>query len=90
MPVGAGLSSSAALELALVCQEAELVATRVSCGIMDQLTSVSGVAGHALLIDCRSLEVRPIPIPAGVAVLVVHSGVERQLVDSAYAERRAA
>lgn len=90
VPVGAGLSSSAALELALVCQEAELVATRVSCGIMDQLTSVSGVAGHALLIDCRSLEVRPIPIPAGVAVLVVHSGVERQLVDSAYAEWRAA
>jgi galactokinase len=109
VPVGAGLSSSAALEvalalalcaaagfelppleLALACQEAELVATGVPCGIMDQLASVAGVAGHALLIDCRSLEVRPIPIPAGLAVLVVHSGVERRLVDSAYAERRAA
>ena len=109
VPVGAGLSSSAALEvslalalcdaagfelppreLALACQEAELVATGVPCGIMDQLTSLCGVAGHALLIDCRSLEVRAIPIPAGLAVLVVHSGVERHLVDSAYAERRAA
>jgi galactokinase len=109
VPVGAGLSSSAALEvalalalcdaagfelppleLALACQEAELLATGVPCGIMDQLSSVAGVAGHALLIDCRSLEVRPIRLPNRLAVLVVHSGVSRQLADSAYAERRAA
>jgi len=109
VPVGAGLSSSAALEvavalalseaagfelppleLALACQEAELVATGVPCGIMDQLASVAGVAGHALLIDCRSLDVRPIPLPAELAVLVVHSGVPRELAGSAYAERRAA
>jgi galactokinase len=57
---------------------------------MDQLASVAGVAGHALLIDCRSLEVRPIHLPGELAVLVVHSGLSRQLADSAYAERRAA
>jgi galactokinase len=109
VPVGAGLSSSAALEvavafalceaagfdlppldLALACQEAELIATGVPCGIMDQLAAVAGVAGHALLVDCRSLAVEPIPLPAELAVLVVHSGVARELADSAYAERRAA
>jgi galactokinase len=78
------------VELALACQEAEQRATGVPCGIMDQLTSVAGRAGHALLIDCRSLEVEPIPIPASLAIVVVHSGLPRALVDSAYAERRAA
>lgn len=109
VPPGAGLSSSAALEvsialalcdaagleldraeLARACQEAELVATGVPCGIMDQLTSVAGRRGHALLIDCRSLEVEPVPLPDHLAVLVVHSGVSRRLEGSAYAERRAA
>jgi galactokinase len=56
---------------------------------MDQLASVSGRAGCALLIDCRSLEVDPIPLPDGVAVVVVHSGLPRVVADSAYAERRA-
>jgi galactokinase len=107
VPVGAGLSSSAALEvslalalchaagfalppleLALACQEAEQIATGVPCGIMDQLTSIAGREGCALLIDCRSLEVEPVPLPAELAVLVVHSGVARELVDSEYAERR--
>jgi len=62
----------------------------VPCGIMDQLSSVAGVAGHALLIDCRSLSVEPIPLPRDLAVLVVHSGLARELAGSAYAERRAA
>ena len=109
VPAGAGLSSSAALEvavalalndaaafalppleLALACQEAEQVARGVPTGIMDQLSSVAGRAGCALLIDCRSLEVEPIPIPDDLAIVVVHSGVERALETSAYAERRAA
>jgi galactokinase len=109
VPAGAGLSSSAALEvsvalalcdaasfelppleLALACQEAEQVARGVPTGIMDQLSSIAGRAGCALLIDCRSLEVEPIPLPDELAIVVVHSGVERALEGSAYAERRAA
>lgn len=107
IPLGAGLSSSAALEvalglalcdaagfelplleLALACQEAEQVATGVPCGIMDQLASLAGRHNHALLIDCRSLDVRAIPLPPRLAVLIVHSGVSRGLVDSEYGERR--
>jgi galactokinase len=56
---------------------------------MDQLSSVAGRAGCALLIDCRSLEVEPIPLPEGLAIVVVHSGLPRALEHSAYAERRA-
>ena len=105
VPVGAGLSSSAALEvslalalgfegsaleLALLCQQAEQVASGVPCGVMDQLSSAAGIDGHALLIDCEALTIRPVPVPDDVEVVVVHSGEERALAGSAYAERRAA
>jgi galactokinase len=104
LPVGAGLSSSAALEvavalalgfdgeplaLALACQRAEHVASGVPSGVMDQLASVAGVEGHALLVDCTSLLVTPVPVPAGVDIVVVHSGQARTLAGSAYAVRRA-
>ena len=104
LPVGAGLSSSAALEvavalalgfdgtpheLALACQQAEHLAAGVPSGVMDQLASALGQEGHALLIDFTSLEVVPVPMPAGVDVVVVHSGQARALAGSAYAERRA-
>jgi galactokinase len=104
LPIGAGLSSSAALEvavalalgfegtpleLALACQRAEQIASGVPCGIMDQLCSAAGVAGHALLIDCETLEVTPIPIPDGLDVVVVDSGTRRQLATSFYGVRRA-
>jgi len=77
-------------ELAAACQRGEQLATGVPSGIMDQLSSLSGRAGHALLIDCRSLGIEPVPMPADLAVLVVHSGVPRTLAGTAYAERRAA
>lgn len=104
LPVGAGLSSSAALEvalalalgfegpplaLALACQQAEQIASGVPCGVMDQLASAAGVADHALLIDCTSFSVDPVPIPDGMGVLVVDSGQQRLLSESRYGVRRA-
>ncbi|HKW09636.1 MAG TPA: galactokinase [Gemmatimonadaceae bacterium] len=108
VPVGAGLSSSAALELATarafaavsgvvwqpvgmarVAQRAENEWVGVNCGIMDQLVSAAGAAGHALLIDCRTLETRSVAIPASAAVVILDTGTRRGLVDSAYNERRA-
>jgi galactokinase len=108
VPQGAGLSSSASLQvalgaafraagalagvdsvdLALMAQRAENEFVGCQCGIMDQLVSACGVAGHALLIDCRSLTCLPVRMPEGTAVLIAHSMVERGLVDSLYNERR--
>ncbi len=107
VPVGAGLSSSAALELAFarafatasdlpwdatamaqLSQRAENAWVGVNSGIMDQLIAAEGRAGHALLIDCRSLATRPVPIPRDVAVVVLDTATRRGLVDSAYNERR--
>ncbi len=104
LPIGAGLASSAALEvalalalgfegspleLALACQRAEQAASGVPCGVMDQLASAAGVPGCALLMDCSRLSVTPVPLPEGVDVVVVHSGQQRRLSGSAYSERRA-
>jgi len=77
-------------ELAQIAQAAENDFVRCACGIMDQLIAARGLAGAALLIDCRSLAVQPVALPADMAVLIVHSGITRGLVDSAYNERRAA
>jgi galactokinase len=106
LPLGGGLSSSAALELstalmlclvndlppltslklAQLCRRAEHLATGVPCGIMDQLTCASGVAGSALLIDCHSLQVSPIEIPHDVNIYVQFVA-HRQLASSAYSDR---
>ncbi len=108
VPLGAGLSSSAALEMATarafaavsgldwdpvamakLGQRAENRWVGVNCGIMDQLISAAGQADHALLIDCRSLQIQPVPFPEGVAVVVLDTSTRRGLVDSAYNQRRA-
>ena len=60
----------------------------VQVGIMDQMISACGVADHAVLLDCRSLETRPVPLPPGTLVAILDTGTRRGLVDSAYNERR--
>ncbi|OYU34000.1 galactokinase [Novosphingobium sp. PASSN1] len=76
-------------DMALMAQAGECDHVGVRCGIMDQLASAAGRGGHALMIDCRSLNVQPVALPAGAQILIVHSGVERGLVEGAYNERRA-
>jgi galactokinase len=78
------------LPLALAAQESEHVSTGTPCGLMDQLAAVSGRAGHALLIDCRSFAVDAIPLFDALGIVVVHSGLPRTLESSEYAKRRAA
>jgi galactokinase len=105
LPIGAGLSSSAALEVAVAlalgfegtavdlaesCRRAEHRASGVPCGIMDQLASAAGIADHALRIDCTTLDVRPVELACDLEVVVVDSGERRALATSAYAERTAA
>jgi len=108
IPIGAGLSSSAAAELvgalafslsssfewdakkmALIAQQAENKWVGVSSGIMDQMISACGVQGNALLIDCRSLDTKLAPLPSGTSVVILDTGTRRELVASAYNERRA-
>jgi galactokinase len=74
--------------LALVGQQAENDFVGMRCGIMDQCIAALGQADHALLIDCRSLDERAVPIPPGVAVIIANSNVKRGLVDSEYNTRR--
>jgi galactokinase len=106
LPQGAGLSSSAALEVAVAlalcaaadlelqplelasaCRRAERRAVGVPSGIMDQAASVLGRADHAVRLDCGTLEHRLVPLPRDHRLLVIDSGVQRQLESSAYADR---
>ena len=108
LPVGAGLSSSAALELvsawalaggdrpqadtmqlAQAARRAENAYVGVNSGLMDQFAVAFGQAGHALLLDCRSLEHRAVPLPAGTSLVICHSGSPRKLAASEYNTRRA-
>lgn len=111
VPLGGGLSSSAALEVSVAtavesmvgrrlgpmekakaCQRAEHEFAGVPCGIMDQVASVMGRRGHALLIDCRSLEITPVEMPGDedAVLAVVDSRVAHTLASGEYAKRREA
>jgi galactokinase len=108
VPVGAGLSSSAALEVAIgyglldiagypidrtalarACQDAEHEFAGTRCGVMDQFISCHGRAGHALMLDTRSLDAAWLPMPDGVAVIVCNTMTKHALASDGYNERRA-
>ena len=103
VPPKAGISSSAALlvatavglrpemdglEAALACQRAEQKATGVNVGVMDQFASALGRRGHAMLLDCTTLEYQAVPFPDELAIAVIDSGEHRSLADTPYNERR--
>ena len=74
--------------LALLAQRAECDFVGVRCGNLDQIASAATRAGHALLIDCRTLALRQIALPADLVVMTVQSGVVRGLLDGEYNRRR--
>ncbi|MBE0684335.1 MAG: galactokinase [Anaerolineales bacterium] len=107
VPRGAGLSSSAAVELAVarafasvsnfewdaprmagIAQKAENEWVGVKCGIMDQMASAACREGHALFLDCRSLEIQHVPLPKEISIVILDTSTRRGLVESAYNERR--
>lgn len=109
IPRGAGLSSSASvelafatswmtiggwyatpMELALLCQKAENKFVGVNCGIMDQFASACGEEDSLLLLDCRSLVYKTLPLPDNVAIIIADTSVRHTHTTSAYNDRRAA
>lgn len=83
-----GFEGLSPIDLALIAQRAENDFVGCKCGNMDQIASAAGVLDHALMIDCRSLAVEPVPIPQGAAIMIFNSQVRRGLVDSEYNTRR--
>jgi len=108
VPLGAGLSSSAALEVATalalvsvsnfelpplelvkICQRAEHEYVGTRCGIMDQFIATFGRAGQALMLDCRSLDYKLLPIPPDVHLVICNTMVKHELAAGEYNQRRA-
>ena len=106
VPIGAGLSSSGALgvalalalgasagrsrlDIALLCQRAQQVATGVPAGVLDEMASLHGIDGHAMLLDCHDLTVEPVPLPENAEVVVKYVS-HRTVAGSPYADRVAA
>jgi galactokinase len=109
VPMGAGLSSSASLEVAIglallsvshanleplelvkACQHAEHKYVGTRCGIMDQFIAVFGRAGHALMLDCRSLDYQTLAIPGDARLVICNSMVKHDLASGEYNRRREA
>lgn len=107
VPIGAGLSSSAAIEvafaraiasvgeieislpeIAMLCRKAENEFVGARVGIMDPFVSCMAKKGHALLLDCRSLDFQFVPIPAGIRLVVCNTMVKHDLATGAYNTRR--
>jgi len=107
LPLGCGLSSSAALEVATafflvklfdatfpplaiakLCQRAEHRFVGVRSGLLDQVTSIFGRVGHAVFFDARSEEVRVIPFPPRLALIIAETGKKRELAEGFYNDRR--
>jgi galactokinase len=108
VPIGAGLSSSASLEVASalallsaarsevapfelvkICQRAEHEYVGTRCGIMDQFIAVFGQSGHALMLDCRTLDSESVTIPANARLVICNSMVKHNLAGGEYNNRRA-
>ena len=108
LPVGAGLSSSAAVEvatalallniinvtmdrvqLAKLCQRAENEYVGARVGIMDQFVSANGQANHALMLDCRSLDFRLLPLPEHLRLVIANTMVKHSIASGEYNVRRA-
>src|SRR5207245_9722114 len=108
VPQGAGLSSSASMEVAVgyallevtgqtidlaklarLCQQAENEFVGARCGIMDQFIACHGKRDHALLLDCRSLQYRALPLPAGIDLVVCNTMVKHAIAGGEYNQRRA-
>ncbi len=108
VPIGAGLSSSAALEvsaalallgaakrelgkleIAQLCQQAEVETVGLACGIMDQFIAMHGKANHAVLLDCRTLVSRQVRIPKDIALVIADTRLKHELASSEYNTRKA-
>jgi galactokinase len=77
------------VQKAMVCQKAEHMFAGVPCGIMDQFISVMGIEGHALLIDCKSLQYEPVPLTeSNYVFLITNSNIHHELSSSQYQLRR--
>lgn len=85
--LGIAGASMTSREMARACQRAEQTYGGVNCGIMDQFSVASCDRGHAMLLDCRTLETESVTIPAEMTLLVTDSGVKHQLTESGYNKR---
>ncbi len=76
------------VQRALLCQRAENQFVGVNCGILDQYASAMGQEGCALLLDCRDLSSRPVPVAGRISVVICDTRAKRELTGSEYDERR--